>query len=393
MIKCPFPWTHIVINTIGFTKPCCNCHGKDDPSWHNTDFIEGLNHENFIKVREQLLNNEWPSICKICQIKEEAGLESSRLSRLADKNAPGTDYNKVKLTSLDVKFSNVCNLACRMCNHLNSNKIEKYMNKISIAEIPHFYKTENYPACDNYKEPEKIEFTKHAIENGLELLKVTGGEPFASKSFLQIIDWCIKNNYSKNLNIYLTTNGTKFNEQILKKLSKFKTVKLTISIDGTKDVYNYIRWPGNWDQLNKSVDKLISYVKKYPDIFISTDCSTVLQSYNLFDVANIYNWCVHKKIKWTADYIIKPKGSELCVSHLPKYLLNEAIADIKQKCSDDFYKHPQRRHLIDFLLIDHKESKEKQKMLLETTLSFDKNRNQSYKCLDRRIVFLLDNLC
>ena len=66
-----------------------------------------------------------------------------------------------------------------------------------------------WPPASEQQPDKKVTYVKKLITEGLELLKVTGGEPFACKYFMSVIEWAIEKDYAKNLEINLTTNGTK----------------------------------------------------------------------------------------------------------------------------------------------------------------------------------------
>lgn len=383
---------HMTINTCATVQPCCMSYLEHDKkTWQQSDFIEGLESDVYKKMRKQLLNDEWPEICKVCKWKEAEGLKSPRQTTLGKTSIPKTDYSIPHLKYIDIKFSTKCNLACRMCHPTDSSKIEDIFRHKSDEEIPHFLRN-RAKYIEDSRETEKKEFVKNAIENGLQLLKVTGGEPFASRAFLDIIDWCIENGFNKNLQINLTTNATKFNKPLLNKLSKFRRVDFNISMDGTGEVYDYIRWGSNWDLFNKSISNLKEFIKMYPKVFSPPRLSAILQPYNLFDIVNMYHWSIRQKMFFSVDYQLKPDESELNVKHLPDDLLKNAAYEIVTKCDRSWYEHQVRENLIDYLMLDHEENELKHNQLLETTLILDKQRNQDYHCLDSRIVGFLDSI-
>ena len=72
----------------------------------------------------------------------------------------------------------------------------------------------------------------------------------------------------------------------------FKFCRFRISIDGTNKVYDYIRYPFNWDALNKSVNLMFSHFKKKGTLEnkVSIGFSIVAQPYNIFNLDDIYIW-------------------------------------------------------------------------------------------------------
>ena len=93
---------------------------------------------------------------------------------------------------LDIAFSNKCNLACRMCKPSDSSLLNDLYE--GETHLPEWVDTD-WPASQQ-KPDKKVIYVKKLITEGLELLKVTGGEPFACKYFMSVIEWAIKKDYA-----------------------------------------------------------------------------------------------------------------------------------------------------------------------------------------------------
>lgn len=384
-IKCPYVYIHNTIHTLGYITPCCNASPQDDLNWMNTKLTEGgLHAPYYYKIREQMQAGEWPKICNVCKKQEEIGIKSPRLRALDKFNI---DYNSISLKYIDVKFNSKCNLACRMCFPHSSSLVEEYYDNF---EKPYFLRNEDFYNKDLNKEidqKEKIEYIKSAIINGLEILKITGGEPFASKEFMHIIDWCLTNNYTK-LELKITTNGTKLNTKIIEKLIKFKKVVLNISIDGTKETYSYIRYKANWLKLDSNIKKLLEYKKSHSNLNIFVSC--LLMFYNLLDIKNLTNWCYNNNLLLFIDTYIKPWDSEIGVKFLPNSIIQDAIKDISSV--ENLNVITNYEDVLNFL---HKEPLYNEfmcKKLKETTKMFDRDRSQSYQILNFKLVEFLDKI-
>lgn len=114
----------------------------------------------------------------------------------------------------------------------------------------------------------------------LKRLYITGGEPFLEPRFAEIIDFLIKSDVAKNMVMELTTNATVVDEVLLDKLTQFKSVMLTISIDGVGAVQEYIRFPVRWRTISRNMPALLR--PKFSVIAVP-----VVQAYNMLDLANI----------------------------------------------------------------------------------------------------------
>ena len=137
------------------------------------------------------------------------------------------------------------------------------------------------------------------MQSEIQEFKFTGGEPTTSKSFWEIIN-NIKN--PQEIKLHLTTNATKFNTQFLDIVAKFKQRHFTLSIDGTRSTYEYIRFPANWRKIESNIDKLCS-----TQSFATTEihvCS-VLNIYNMLNLRNLVDWIIQHN--WYSDHKIKWK--------------------------------------------------------------------------------------
>jgi len=387
MIKCAYPWMHLNVTISGNITPCCISFSGDDPQWwHNVKLSDGLYSSEHIKMRNDMRNDIWPKICKICEDTEKEGVISHREASTKHLDLD-IDYNKEpnKLEFLGITFNNICNLGCRMCNPDSSSLLSDEYKKHN--EYPIFLTDYNKKEITTtFKEDEKIKLTKDAIVNGLQILKVTGGEPFASSHFMDLINWCIDKGYAKNLSLRITTNGIKFNSVLLNKLLKFKKTRFTISIDGVNKLFNYIRWPGKWDQVEVSIDMLMNYINKHPDKFTQVQLNVVLQSYNVLQLADIYNWCTNKGLKFNVDTNFKPRDAEFNVLYLPDSVIDEAINRIKDIDNDKI------RAVIKILCMSNINYK-KLNDLLTSTKILDKHRGQDYRnYLDSKMVAVLEML-
>jgi len=109
---------------------------------------------------------------------------------------------------------------------------------------------------------------------------VTGGEPLLEPRYGEILDYLITKGVAQNIDMELTTNATMVDEKILDKLAQFKSLLLTISVDGVGPVQEYIRFPARWSTIARNIKAL-----KRPNFAIYA--VPVVQCYNMLDLANI----------------------------------------------------------------------------------------------------------
>ena len=439
---CILPWIHMTSSVAGWYRVCCDSNKNlrgDNTKNLKDDANKDALHANLASIkdafyssemddiRKQFLNNEKPKICSTCWKREDMGIASLRIAmngRFAD-NINSLNSKEPKLKYLDIKYDNKCNLACRMCSAGSSDQHQKEL-LIQVNDdkrIPNHFDYGRYAKNDRYKKQmsDRLSFRaeKPFLEQDvisaipeLEVLKVTGGEPTVNHKFLNAVDYAIKNDYAKNIVLDLTTNGTKFNTDLLEKISHFKYCRFRISIDGTNKVYDYIRYPFNWDALNKSVNLMFSHFKKKGTLEnkVSIGFSIVAQPYNIFNLDDIYIWASNLYstyypgyAEWDdpdamsevdVDFQMIPQSSELNPEFIDHDLLKLALEKFEANTKKVVGIIPRLEFFQNFVknipVNNIKDLKHYQ--LKQTTRFYDNIRNQQYKNhLAPEMIDYLDN--
>ena len=322
---CPLLWNHSFISTTSKVKPCCRAKTQHlTTEWKNSNFTDGVNSKAHILARKQMREGKWPASCTICKVHEKKFGHSARTQYLQEYDIDYTKEPDSKdIQFIDVKFNNTCNLACVMCNTDSSselNQLVKNYKEMCPSSMGDFVDID-------WQEQKKLDWCKEIISYGnLKVLKTTGGEPFAQKHFWQLIDWCIENNLTY-FEIYITTNGTKFNRKFLDKLVKFKNIQLTISCDGTGEVYNYIRTGGDWKKFEQNIVMLKEYMNCYADTFSKPNLHCVLQAYNCHNIETLYYYAKEQQLNFTIDCFINPFDSIFSIESVPKKVRKKIISE------------------------------------------------------------------
>jgi sulfatase maturation enzyme AslB (radical SAM superfamily) len=228
---CSAPWVSIqygaLLNSGGVT-PCCE--------WQGNSFKGSLNEysdSNYLnRIKTAMINHDYSFInesCESCISLEKLNITSTR-QHLYNRQLNIDDGLRI----IDYRPSNLCNLKCRMCFAENSSLIAKEENKKIIE----------YDTTDIYS----MDFTN------LIQLNVLGGEPTISDELIDLLNFLVKNNLSKNIDLMFTTNATNTNSKWMDLISKFNRCYVIISLDGTGKVYEYVRTNANWSSVLKNVN-------------------------------------------------------------------------------------------------------------------------------------------
>ena len=123
---CILPWMSLEATPTGNFRPCCLAEDLIvDKQGNPYDIAKGgtlkeaFESRYMQNLREQFTNGEKPLTCKKCWALESSGGESKRL--ISNKKF-GTNTDQTKLSFLDLKLGNICNLKCRICGTWSSSK-------------------------------------------------------------------------------------------------------------------------------------------------------------------------------------------------------------------------------------------------------------------------------
>ena len=132
-------------------------------------------------------------------------------------------------------INNECNLNCKHCRVSEKNDNEK----LSLKEAKNLLAECWY--------------------NGITMLNLSGGEPFLRNDIFEILDYA-----QKFEDIVITTNGTLLNDEKCKKLSTYKNIKLSISLDGLEETHDkFRRKKGAFKKVIDTLPLLNKYNIKY----------------------------------------------------------------------------------------------------------------------------------
>lgn len=114
-------------------------------------------------------------------------------------------------------------------------------------------------------------------------ISLTGGEPISYKYLFDLLTY-IKERKSET-RLFLLTNGTLINDEIIKKLKKINITGVQISLDGYNALtHDTIRGKGNFDKAIEAIKKL-----KANKIYTSVHC--VIMESNINDIEKYVQLC------------------------------------------------------------------------------------------------------
>ena len=342
-----------------------------------------------------------------------------------------------KLEYLEIESGRYCNLKCRTCGpNLSTSYDEDYNEEMST----NFFGDDKMAWKEKMKMPpinESLARLTYDDCKHLKELKVTGGEPFLTDSFLKFMENLVEWDLAKNITMEIFTNSSFFPKQKhINLLPKFKQVLLNLSIDDVGNRAEFIRKKSKWDVVSK-------VSKKWEKLSLANDhirlhTSFTISILNALYVAEYFKWVINhfdqktfgfSDDEYTADFIqyqivaypdylsvmnISPQSSkkllgklndQLC--ELSDFLKQKKIKHELQKLEDG--KHyslnildkrynrlrPCTRDIFNQLVNYITQTKEEKRNNLEDifykkTEMFDKIRNDNWRKTFPELVKLLD---
>jgi len=399
---CVLPWIHIASRTNGEVKPCClstRIIKKPNGSTYNLgyDSLEDIyNSDEFIDIRKKMIAGEHVSGCETCYRQEESSNFSNRI--FYNKEFPSDSIINSSVQQgyrvnfsvkyMDLRFGNLCNLKCRTCTPANSSQLNKEISEIKQSPII----SKIYPAVpDNLNEWYTTETFFENLDKAKTQLRVvylTGGEPTLVEGNYRFMQMMINEGLNKNITLAFNTNLTNIQDKFLNYTNQFRKIMFSCSIDGIGSMQEYLRYPSNWNQIDKNFRKIIQESKN-----ATIRMTPVIQITNLefldelFEYAESFNRAAKKAIISIFPAILN-HPTIMDIQYLPleykKYCwkkLSKWLDTVKYQDKVFFEKMKQ----VEYRCLFDAYNEEKLNEFKEATLILDQNRNQVLKDINPRL--------
>lgn len=280
---CILPFVHFYTQPDGEVKPCCIAEGfKNKQSLREKSIEDIYNSDDFKQLRSDMMNGVRNKICDVCYKKEDNGETSPRHNfnnnNIWELPEIKEDYSvPLDFQHIDIRFSNLCNFKCRMCNHnFSSHWYED--SQIIDDEGRYIYKSgENKKVL---KASETIVEDLIPYLGKVKSFYFAGGEPLIMPEHFKVLTWLYNNLPVKefidrdqnkiegrDLSLHYNTNLSviKYDEQSLIDLWKgFKRVYLSISCDGVNEVGEYQRTGFKTQKFEENLKIIKKFAKPSP---------------------------------------------------------------------------------------------------------------------------------
>jgi sulfatase maturation enzyme AslB (radical SAM superfamily) len=353
---CPTIHGALVINIKKGDVRVQSCCLRNDPTVYTSgDMWQNIG---LTSLRDYNNNNEqFHPGCWNCEALENARYDSYRTGML-EKYGRDKEYSGP--VRLDVMFDISCNLACRICGPELSTYWQKHL------------KENNFPipvtAPQHNADPD--EMIKHISSldlSNLQEVVFCGGETMLGNAHWKVAEALAQliPDAKKRVMLQFQTNGTiPLNTKHYEILEKFKLVKFLISMDGTKDQFEYMRWPADWNQFT---DNLMAMKAKAP-VNVMFLIEETVSIFNLF--------YLDRSDSWIENNFAKNRLGDIVNSTKHVAMGTFDINNI----TNEYYKKIKDSKYVSFVNADTwKENPAKIKLMIAEIKKFDQARNQNWQ--------------
>ena len=280
-IYCPIPFYSIELSPESYRLCCVSIK---EHAYENNNYIDFWNGLLLQSKRKQILNNKKLDECAFCYNNEKSFGQSKRLNEINQKvfyRSPTSFPN-----TLQLKISNICNLKCIMCNPTYSTKwnedVEVFSSLISVgkSKTQYFNKKSIKHIIEKFINTDSTKF---------KTLELYGGEPMLAKSFWKYIE-SVDAEKLRKVKLQVVSNGTYIKDYHIQALNKFKFVNFVISVDGTEEIFEFVRYPAQWHLVEDNIKLFDKFFKTRGEGFQFT-LSFTLSSFSAIGLKDFLLYC------------------------------------------------------------------------------------------------------
>lgn len=330
---CMMPWLHIHAFPDGRAYPCCFALDKYPVGNLNKNSMAEVFNNNEMKgIRKNMLANKLSRHCTKCYDQEKSGFFSLRLSSnkhfghnigMVDNTASdGTADFVIKYW--DIRFSNLCNLACRSCGTwFSSNWYEDHKKLTGAA--PNHAKIMRVGRNSDDIWTQMLEQFDH-----VEQFYFAGGEPIIMEEHYRILKE-LDQRKMYHVRLIYNTNFTKTKYKdidMLELWNRFDSVSIGASLDAEGARGEYMRKGTVWTDVVANRKRMLEVCPNV-DFYISSTVGLI----NALHITDFHR-------NWVDQGLLKPQDFNFNLLQYPYAQRIDLLpGSFKQKVKEKFLKH------------------------------------------------------
>jgi molybdenum cofactor biosynthesis enzyme MoaA len=320
---CAMPFNHVSVGNNGDYEICCmhqvptqhrqNINHASPDEWLQNSYLD--------EVKSAFAQDQPHPGCHSCWQQEATGAQSLRQVKANEYKIIGAKPQQSKVLNIEAAVGNLCNLSCVMCNEYNSSAILAENRQLGIAIVDQRDFSWSESAFENLQ---------RILDYKPRVIHLRGGEPMYNKRILELIENFPSDKLNNTL-LHLTTNATMWTPQWQQALSKFRAVRMMLSVDAVGDLGEYIRYPSKFDQVESNIKQIIGCKNINPVIH------TTVQNLNIMYLGKVIQWAKNLNIHLMFDLLVRPDYFE--ITNLPPVLKQQAIEHLSAVLAQDLEPH------------------------------------------------------
>ena len=397
---CSALWSHFAISSHpdGFiTQPCCRFRMGSDSRWNKQKFqtpSEAVSKDGYFEqIRQKMLAGEKLPECQKCWRDEKNRGYSMRKTMLKQmtldevQEASGFD-----LRYLEIFFSNLCNLSCRMCDITQSSQWANLYNNAFVPNNLHDRDVvpEEFLDATGKAKTKPMPFDKKLLDridlSNLNQVKILGGEPMMTPDHLDFLNRLMSESKDPSkIKLVYHSNGTKRPPQkVIDYWKQMEEIELVFSIDGYGKTNEYQRVGSDWDII-------VENIKWYAEqgVNLNMRVHSVLSILTVWTVDNLCEWLDNEfktLVNWpnsrkglfdndmktvTFDFAQKPSYLDLTI--MPEQLKSKCCEMIEKS----LYLNDENKNFIIDYIKSNSYNKEYWETFWKTMTAIDKHTGQN----------------
>ena len=373
---------------------CCNLDISKTDKALDFNFIEN--------VKQDMSQGLVPEACWRCASEEQNQAQSERVKYMLGYTVAELEqFKENKKTNefqVGMKFSNLCNLACRSCNETDSSLWAKLMNTPTLPGYEIDTSTDEFL----WNQMTDMIRTEHKKTNNFYVHPI-GGETMIQPGFAKLIDWLITENLASTTVLRLTTSLVpNIADKFLEKLVSFRRVEFLSSVDSVGENYHYVRWPAQFNKIEDNLKTFVLLNQQYPGKF-GLSISPVFSLNNIFYAVDYLTWWENWADQTQTDlwlsniHLYNPEM--LMVETLPIEYRTQLIELLEQCVNHTVFKKYKRTDvlkgyftsMLSTIRHTNQSTTEMFNRYLEFTANYDNRTNTNSYTLNSKLFDLLSN--
>jgi MoaA/NifB/PqqE/SkfB family radical SAM enzyme len=330
-VFCILPWIHLSPEPDGKVLPCCI--GKRSMGNSKTHSLEEIwNDTPMRELRKNMLEDKKSDACRDCYEREANGFHSLRNGcnktyghhvKKVKLTTPEGIFPKTNLIYWDVRFSNICNLKCRMCSSNYSSRWYDDDIKIWGKEIRPRVNIAGRHDDDVWQQMQ--EHIPH-----IEHIYFAGGEPLIMGEHYRILTNLISMNNTK-VHLTYATNLTELkfkNQSVLDLWKAFPTVGVNVSLDDMGDRLSVIRSGTDWAQVEQNIRDV-----KLECPHVNLTIGPTISIMNIWNICKVHRYLVDQNLIQPGEFNIN------IIQNPEEYRIDILPLDVKLKLKQELEQH------------------------------------------------------